>query len=151
MPYATTETLGAGSTLFFEHPANSGTFVELANVLTIGPVGSQGEAVQVTPIKEKTHRYIGGMQTPADQTLTFNHIPSITDYQNYLARVCAQETIKHRIDYESGDRVELDIAMFGAQLQAPESGSQNKMDVNGKQSGVETWSEAPAPTPPPST
>lgn len=146
MPFATTETLGAGAKLQYEDPATPGAFVDLPNALEIGPVGSQGEPVQVTPILETTHRYINGMETPADLQYTFNHIPGLAEYAAFLdlARAQPRQVINMRVEYTSGDRVQFANALLGTQMASPEASAQNKMVVQAKQSGAEVWTEIPA-------
>ena len=57
--------IGAGTTLSFEDPANSGTYLALDEARTIGATGTQGEFVETTPIKATTRTYIPGLKNPA--------------------------------------------------------------------------------------
>ncbi len=143
MPLAITETLGAGSGLWYEDQSTPGTYIELTNALEIGPIGAQGESVQVTPIGETTHRFIAGMETPPDLQFTFNHIPGDADYAGFLSLARSRTQINMRVQYTSGDRADFNCALLGAQMQTPESAAQLKMAVQAKQSGETTWAETP--------
>lgn len=135
----TTATLGAGSVLSYEDPANPGTYVDLPNALEIGEVGEQGEFVETTPISQTVREYIAGLETPPDKTIVFNDITGNAAYVAFLAEVDARNEISMRVVYSSDHQATFNVALAGRIMQSPEGSTQNKMSVFGKQSGAAAW------------
>lgn len=136
--------LGAGCKLFYEDPVVPGVFVELPNALDVGgQTGSQGEFVETTPISKTTREYIAGLKTPPDKQFNFNHQPGLAAYARFLQIVDQANTLGNvnmRVDFTSGDRADLNVALSGRVMDNAEGASQLKHIVFGKQSGDPVWS-----------
>jgi hypothetical protein len=139
MTLSSVEKLGAGCSMSFSSDGGT-TYKELVNALTIGDSGSEGEFVQTTPIRNTTHTYIPGMQTPPQTSATFNHQPGLTDYKAFIDAAKARQTVKIKKTYTTGDECVFDAALNGYKVNEPEGNGTVKSTVSWQQSGDETWS-----------
>jgi hypothetical protein len=140
--FATVAKLGAGSTLSFENPSAPGVFLPLANALTVGQTGEQGEFVEVTPLSAKVRQYIRGLKTPPTKQLVFNDHDS-PNYEVFLSVVDDEDNvdfINFRIDYENGRRASFAMVANGRMMDEADGSTQLKMMVFGQQTGATTWS-----------
>ncbi|GAA4652392.1 hypothetical protein GCM10023116_46760 [Kistimonas scapharcae] len=139
MAASTTARLGAGTVLSFEDPANSGTFIELANATAIGATGEQGEFVETTPISATTRTYIGGMKTPPDKEITLNDVPGDTDQEKFLTAARNGETVSMKVTFSTGRTGSFSLVLSGYQVNEPTNNEAVTVTVFGKQSGDTTW------------
>jgi Phage tail tube protein family len=143
MPLSINATLGAGCALQYEDPVAPGIFVDLPNALNVGgQMGSQGEFVETTPISKTTREYIAGMKTPPDKQFGFNHTPGVPAYARFLQIVDNSATygnIRMRVNYTTGERATIWIALSGRVMDEAEGNAQLKHQVFGKQSGDPIW------------
>ena len=140
--FATVAKLGAGSTLSFENPSAPGVFLPLANALTVGQTGEQGEFVEVTPLSAKVRQYIRGLKTPPTKQLVFNDHDS-PNYEVFLSVVDDEDNvdfINFRIDYENGRRASFAMVANGRMMDEADGSTQLKMMVFGQQTCATTWS-----------
>ena len=114
--------IGAGTTLSFEDPANTGTFLELREALTIGAIGEQGEFVETTPISNTTRTYIPGLKTPPDKEITGNDVPDDANQEKFLQLASDNSIVTMKVEL-SNDRVgTFVLALSGWQINDPQGG-----------------------------
>lgn len=140
MPASTLAIIGAGTTLYFEDPAKSGTFVELAEALTIGATGEQGEFVETTPIKATTRTYIPGLKTPPDKEITGNDVPGDANQEKFLQLAADDASVNMKVAYSNGRTGTFAMVLAGYQINDAQGGEALQWTVYGKQSGSVNWS-----------
>ena len=132
--------IGAGSSLSFEDPENSGTFVELKDALSIGAIGQQGEFIETTPINATTRTYIPGLKTPPDKEITGNDIPADSNQQKFLQLADGNAVVVMKAALSNGRTGTFTLVLSGWQINDPQGGEALRWTVYGKQSGNVTWS-----------
>jgi len=142
MPFATGVTFGAGTVLAFEDPDTPDSYVGLPNVVDIGEVGEVSDANDVSALVDETDIYSAGPEAGAGLEYSFNHIPSLVDYQAFMGLVDAKETVKMRVTYKTGDVATVPVLMLGKKMAAAQRKEKNTMKVYAKQSGKSVWTEA---------
>ena len=142
MAASTVAMIGAGSTLSFEDPADTGTYVELAEALSIGAIGQQGEFVETTPISATTRTYIAGLKTPPDKEITGNDIPASTEQQQFLSLADTNAAVLMKVVLSNGRTGTFTLILSGWQINDPQGGESLQWTVYGKQSGEVVWSVA---------
>ena len=135
----TTAILGAGSSLSFEDPDASGTFLELAEARTIGAIGEQGEFVETTPIAATTRTYIPGLKTPPDKEITGNDVQGDASQEKFLQLAKDNSTVNMKVELSNGRTATFTLALSGWQINEPQGGEALQWTVFGKQSGEVTW------------
>lgn len=144
MPTTTEAIIGAGTTLSFEDPDNTGTFLELTEARAIGAIGQQGEFVETTPIKAKTRTYIPGLKTPPDKEITGNDIPGDAAQEKFLNLANSNATVNMKVVLSNGRTGAFVLALSGWQINEPQGGEALQWTVYGKQSGNVTWTTSGA-------
>ncbi len=139
MPASTVAIIGAGTTLSFEDPDDPGTFLELAEALTIGATGEQGEFVETTPIKATTRTYIPGLKTPPDKEITGNDVPGDANQETFLQLANDSATVNMKVEYSNGRTGTFSIALAGYQINEAQNSESLQWTVYGKQSGSVAW------------
>lgn len=139
MTTKTNATIGAGTTLSFEDPDNSSTFLELIEARTIGAIGQQGEFIETTPINTTTRTYIPGLKTPPDKEITGNDIPGDSTQEKFLALANRNSTVNMKVVLSNGRTGAFAMALSGWQINEPQGGEALQWTVYGKQSGEVHW------------
>ena len=137
---STVAIIGAGSTLSFEDPETKDSFLELAEALSVGAIGQQGEFVETTPIKATTRTYIPGLKTPPDKEITGNDVPGDANQEKFLKLADGNKTTRMKAVLANGRTGTFTIALSGWQINEPQGGEALKWTAYGKQSGGVTWS-----------
>ena len=137
--------IGAGTTLSFEDPANSGEYLELEEARTIGATGTQGEFVETTPIKATTRTYIPGLKTPPDKEITGNDVPGDANQEKFLKLAADNATVNMKVVYSNGRSGTFTLALSGWQINDAQGGEALQWTVYGKQSGDVVWNGSTEP------
>ena len=137
--------IGAGTTLSFEDPAKTGTYIELEEARTIGATGVQGEFVETTPIKATTRTYIPGLKTPPDKEITGNDVPGDASQEQFLKLASDNATVNMKVEYANGRTGTFTLALSGWQINDAQGSEALMWTVYGKQSGDVSWSGSTEP------
>lgn len=137
--------LAAGTVIEIEEPAESATWVAIAEPRELGDIGESGSFVDAThlSITDATRQYIAGLKDPPDKAFVFADIPADAGQIALKAAADAQETRVIRISLPattpaSATQATMSVVLNGWVNQGPVVDGAVMLAVTGKQSGSTT-------------
>lgn len=122
--------LVAGTRTYFQIAGESGSYLEIEGVRSLGAIGATGSYVEQTTLKDTTRRYIGGLKDTAESTLRLAIYPGDANQDKFITAAQNTKNAKMKIvmppDANGKQFVAVfDVALSGYQL--PEMGDGNTL------------------------
>jgi len=141
MPYSDTPEIGEGSQLLYEDPLNPGTYLELDENTGNGAVGTVGEFVDATPLRNSAPRKIPGTQQAKEGEFICFDVPANVNLAGFLALALSHATVKMRQIRQTGRQIDFEVNLSGREFMDQARGEPDKVKIPYTQIGTETESE----------
>lgn len=130
--------LGATTTLKLGSSASPIVYTTIAEVLRIGPVGSQAPEVDVTNLDSTAKEYIGGLPDGAQVEFSCNWIKSS---QQTTLRDAVGNTHVFQVTWPDSpaSTAQFSMVVLGFNMDETTSESQLKASITGRITGAITW------------
>lgn len=138
----TSAVLGKGSTLQLGSGASPQVYTTIAEVLRVGPIGSQNPEVDVTNLDSTAKEYIAGLADGAEVEFEFNWVAGNTQQQSLRSSTASGSTINLRMVWAQlspNTTAQFDFVLKNFEMGETTPEQQVTARVSGRISGSITW------------
>lgn len=142
--------LVAGTRTYFQIAGESGGYLEIEGVRSLGAIGATGSYVEQTTLKDTTRRYIGGLKDTAESTLRLAVYPGDANQDKFIQAAQNTKNCKMKVVMPPDSNGKQFVAVFDVALsgyQLPEMGDGNTIieyEISYRLSGEPSFSFADA-------
>jgi len=133
----TSAVLGANSYFKLGDSASPIVYTTVAEILTIGAVGSVASEVDVTNMDSTAMEYVSGLPDGANTEITFNYLASNTQHE--ALRDAVGTTVNIQIVWSDSSTANFAWVVLGFNRDEQAPTDQLKATVSGRISGAITW------------
>jgi len=133
----TSAVLGANSYFKLSDAASPEVYTTVAEILTIGAVGSVASEVDVTNMDSTAMEYVSGLKDGASLEINFNYLASNTQHE--ALRDAVESTVNIQIVWSDASTANFAWVVLGFNRDESTPTDQLKATVTGRITGDITW------------